>query len=158
MDIEVGVDSTLVHLNPGEVLHDAVCQAFEASNRRFAIVASCIGSLRYVDYGLAACDEQGIVGPGLRFTRSNDAIEVGGIQGHIGVDVDNQPSPHLHGVMFGREGECFGGHLFEAHVLITLEFALIGGNGPGWKRVHEPVLGSPPLPLLKPTAQAIRDE
>jgi predicted DNA-binding protein with PD1-like motif len=157
VDIEIGVNTTLVHLNPGEVLHDAVCAAFEASGRRLAIVVSCIGSLRYVDYGLASCDENGIVGPGLRFTRSDDAIEVGGIQGHIGVDADDQPSPHLHGVMFGREGECFGGHIFEAHALITLEFALVGGEGPAWKRVYEPVLGSPPLPLLKPTVRPSRD-
>jgi predicted DNA-binding protein with PD1-like motif len=150
LEIEVGQGATLVHLEPGEVLHEGVIAAFEQSVRRFPIVVSCIGSLRYIDYGLAACDDDGIVGPGLRFTRTDDAIEIGGIQGHVGIDADGNISPHLHGVMFGRTGECFGGHIFEAIALITLEFALIGDDAPGWRRVHEPVLGSPPLPLLKP--------
>ena len=156
MDIEIGSSSALVHLEPGEVLHEAVCEAFEASDRRFPIVSTCIGSVRYVDYGVAACDVNGIVGPGLRFSRDDDAIEIGCIQGHIGIDADNNPSPHLHGVMFGREGQCFGGHIFEAHVLITIEFSLSGSLDVGWKRVYEPVLGSPPLPLLKP-ARYIHD-
>lgn len=150
MDIEVGTGATLVHLDPGEVLHDGVIAAFEQSQRRLPIVVSCIGSLRSIDYGLAACDDDGIVGPGLRFQRTDDAIEIGGIQGHVGIDADGNISPHLHGVMFGRTGECFGGHIFEAVTLITMEFALIGERSPGWSRVHEPVLGSPPLPLLKP--------
>ncbi len=157
MDVEVGSSSALVHLEPGEVLHEALCQVFEATGRRFPIVATCIGSLCYLDYGLAACDDKGIVGPGLRFTRVDDAIEIGGIQGHIGVDASQKPSPHLHGVMFGREGECFGGHIFEARVLITVEMALIGETDIGWQRVHEPVLGSPPLPLLKPVQRARYD-
>lgn len=150
MDIEVGPGAALIHLEPGEVLHEGVIAAFEESERRFPLVVSCIGSLRFIDYGLAACDDQGIVGPGLRFTRSEDAIEIGGISGHVGVDVDGNVSPHLHGVMFGRLGDCFGGHIFKAVALITLEFALIGDSAPSWRRVHEPVLGSPPLPLLKP--------
>jgi predicted DNA-binding protein with PD1-like motif len=157
MDIEIDAGAALVHLEPGEVLHDAVCQAFDASERRFPVLVSGIGSLRYVDYGLAACDPNGIVGPGLRFLREDDAIEVGGIQGHIGIDDHGLTSPHLHGVMFGREGECFGGHIFEARVLITMEFVLIRGDGPRWRRVHEPVLGSPPLPLLKPNPWPIDD-
>jgi len=157
MDIEIDEGAALVHLEPGEVLHDAVCQAFEASGRRFPVLVSGIGSLRYVDYGLAACDPQGIVGPGLRFLREDDAIEVGGIQGHVGIDAEQQISPHIHGVMFGREGECFGGHIFEARVLITMEFALIGDAGPQWRRVYEPVLGSPPLPLLKPIRRLSHD-
>lgn len=154
MDIEVGPGATLVHLDPGEVLHDGVIAAFEESGRRFPVVVSCIGSLRSIDYGLAACDD-GIVGPGLRFSRTDDAIEIGGIQGHIGTDSEDNVSPHLHGVMFGRQGECFGGHIFEAVTLITIEFALIGQDAPSWRRVHEPVLGSPPLPLLKPDPRRI---
>lgn len=150
MDIEVADGGALVHLGPGEVLHDAVSIAFEQSERRFPVVVSCIGSLRFVDYGLAACDAQGIVGPGERFRRESDAIEVGGIHGHVGVDAEGQVSSHLHGVMFDRVGQCIGGHIFEAHVLITMEFALMGEGLPRWRRVHEPVLGSPPLPLLIP--------
>lgn len=154
MDIEVGPGATLVHLDPGEVLHDGVIAAFEESGRRFPVVVSCIGSLWSIDYGLAACDD-GIVGPGLRFSRTDDAIEIGGIQGHIGIDAEDNVSPHLHGVMFGRQGACFGGHIFEAVTLITMEFALIGHDAPSWRRVHEPVLGSPPLPLLKPDPRRI---
>jgi len=154
MDVEVGSSSALVHLEPGEVLHEGLVAAFEATGRRLPVVATCLGSLNFVDYGLAACDENGIVGPGIRFTRVNDAIEIGSMQGHIGVDALDNVSPHIHGVMFGREGECFGGHIFEARVLITIELTLIGEADVGWQRVHEPVLGSPPLPLLKPIRRA----
>jgi hypothetical protein len=35
-------------------------------------------------------------------------------------------------------------------VLITIEFALLGRGTTGWDRVHRPVSGSPPLPLLVP--------
>jgi hypothetical protein len=35
-------------------------------------------------------------------------------------------------------------------VLITMEFALLGRGAPKWLRVHQPVSGSPPLPLLIP--------
>jgi predicted DNA-binding protein with PD1-like motif len=150
MDIEVGANSTFVHLDPGEVLHEAVINAFEESDRRHSVISTCIGSVRYIDYGVAACDHNGTPGPGNRFVRVNDASEIGSIQGHIGIDVDNNPSPHIHGVLFGPSGESFGGHVFEARVLITIEFSLTGTDELGWKRVYEPILGSPPLPLLKP--------
>lgn len=151
MDIVVGSGAVLVHLGPDEVLHEAVLEAYERSGRAFPVVASCIGSLSYLDYGVAACVD-GIPGPGARFLRENDAIEIGGINGHVGFDAEGRPSTHLHGVMFGPDGSVFGGHIFEARVLITIEFALLGRNGPAWRRVHRPVSGSPPLPLLIPEA------
>ena len=153
MDIVVGRGAVLVHLGPGEDLHDAVHTAYANSGGAFPVVASCIGSLSYVEFGLAACID-GIPGPGDRFMREDDAIEIGGIQGHVGVDDDGLPSAHLHGVMFGPDGVVFGGHIFKAIVLITIEFALLGRDGPRWRRVHRPVRGSPPLPLLVPEAFA----
>lgn len=156
MDIVVGEGAVLVHLGPGEDLHDAVYEAFERSDREFPVIASCIGSLSRLDYGLAACDESGVPGPGLRFLREDDAIEIGGIHGHVGLDSDDRPSAHLHGVMFGRDGSPIGGHIFSATVLITIEFALLGRDGPMWRRVHRPVSGSPPLPLLVPEPRGAR--
>jgi predicted DNA-binding protein with PD1-like motif len=152
VDVEIAISqgAVLVRLGPGEDLHDAVHEAFEQSNRGLPIVTSCIGSLSHLEYGVAACDEQGIPGPGLRFLRADDAIEVGGIHGHVGVDAEDRPSAHLHGVMFGPDGSVMGGHVFVAKVLITMEFALLGQDAPQWVRVHRPVSGSPPLPLLIP--------
>lgn len=149
MDIAVDNGAVLVRLGPGEDLHDAVYEAFERGDRAFPVVASCIGSLAHLEYGLAACDDRGIPGPGARFVR-DDAVEVGGIHGHVGVDSDDRPSAHLHGVMFGSDGTVLGGHIFVAKTLITMEFALLGRDAPRWIRVHQPVSGSPPLPLLVP--------
>ena len=150
MEIAVDKGAALVRLGPGEDLHDAVHEAFEMSNRTLPIVTSCIGSLSHLEYGLAACDELGVPGPGARFLRADDALEVGGIHGHVGVDAEGRPSAHLHGVMFGPDGTVVGGHVFVAKVLITMEFALLGQGAPRWIRVHRPVSGSPPLPLLVP--------
>lgn len=148
MDVVVGDAVTLVRVGPDEDLHDAVCLAFEKSDRRHASMLGCIGSLRYVDFGWAQCVD-GVPGPGRRQSR-REALEVTGIAGNIGVDAAGRPSPHLHGTMFGPTGECIGGHLFEARTLITMELTLIGDGHVGWQRFHEPVEGSPPLPLLRP--------
>ncbi len=150
MEIAVDIGAVLVRLGPGEDLHDAVHEAFERGKRAFPVLTSCIGSLSYLEYGLAGRDPHGIPGPGARFVRENDAVEVGGIHGHVGVDSDDMPSAHLHGVMFGSDGTVLGGHVFVAKVLITMEFALLGRGAPKWLRVHQPVSGSPPLPLLIP--------
>ncbi len=155
MKIVVGQGGSLVRMGPGEALHDAVYEAFEQSGRTLPVVVSCIGSVSYLDYGVATCSDLGIPGPGARFVRDNDAIEVGGIHGHVGLDDKGAPSAHLHGVMFGPDGTPFGGHVFEARVLVTMEFALMRVDGARWMRVHEPVSGSPPLPLLIPTESGV---
>lgn len=150
VDIAVGRGGVLVRLGPDEELVTAVHRAFDQSSRTFPVLTSCIGSLSYLDYGVATCDDNGIPGPGMRFTRNEDAIEIGGMHGHIGVDEVGDVSAHIHGVAFGRDGTALGGHIFEARVLITVEFALLGRDAPGWVRVHQAVNGSPPLPLLLP--------
>jgi predicted DNA-binding protein with PD1-like motif len=150
MEMAVDTGGVLVRLGPGEDLHDAVHLAFDEGGRAFPVLTSCIGSLEFLDYGVAMCDEQGIPGPGRRFLRPKDALEIGGIHGHVGVDDEGRPSSHLHGVVFDVDGGTLGGHIFEAKTLITVEFALLGRDAPRWHRVHRPVSGSPPLPLLVP--------
>lgn len=148
MDVQVGRWSTLARLAAGESLHDCINEMFEASDRRHATIASCIGSVRYVDYGFAQVCE-GIPGPGAR-RQCSEALEVLGISGGIGIDREGQLSAHLHGALVGPAGEFHGGHIFEAVVLITMEVTLIGDGAVRWERYHAPVEGSGPLPLLRP--------
>ena len=56
MDIALGEEIALVRVSPGESIHAAVLDAFEQSGRRFTTVVSMIGSLQYVDWGIASCD------------------------------------------------------------------------------------------------------
>ena len=151
MDIALGEEIALVRVSPGESIHAAVLDAFEQSGRRFTTVVSMIGSLQYVDWGIASCDTEGIPGPGARKQR-REAIEIGGIQGHVGVDAEGGPSCHLHGVMFDAHGQCIGGHIFVGEVLITVEFALVGGANVLWNRFFASINGSGPLPLLGPAS------
>lgn len=51
-------------------------------------------------------------------------LEVASLSGNLAV-VDGGPYPHVHGVFCTREFAAIGGHVFEAHVHITLELSVL---------------------------------
>lgn len=53
-----------------------------------------------------------------------EELEVASLVGNL-AEVDGGPYPHVHGVFCTRDFQALGGHVFEAHVSITLELGVL---------------------------------
>ncbi|HUE97568.1 MAG TPA: PPC domain-containing DNA-binding protein [Longimicrobiaceae bacterium] len=52
------------------------------------------------------------------------ALEVASLIGNL-AEVDGGPYPHIHGIFCTPDFQAFGGHVFEAHVSITIELSVL---------------------------------
>lgn len=150
MEVTHTAQLALVRLGPGESVLDQLLEAYVQTDQQHSVIASAIGSLRSIGYALATMDPSGVPGRGERIGLEG-ALEIGSLQGHLGRDDAGQPAIHVHGTVFDATGRCIGGHIFDARVMITMEVALLGAPAMAWRRYHEAVEGSPPMPLFAPS-------
>lgn len=144
-----------VRVQPGEDLLEVLYLAVQQAGATSAALASTAGSLEYLRYGVVSIADDGVP----RYTQVvtlNDAIEVTGLQGHVGTNADNSPTCHLHGTFGLPDGSVVAGHVYEARALVTVEMTLIGSRDVGWMRSEESYLGDHIMPILLPVSAGHR--
>lgn len=103
---------------------DALVELFEHHDLRGAAVVAGIASLSAVSYAVATVDPRGCIGRADP-VHEDGALEVTGLQGHIGRRADREPFIHLHGAFARPDGRMRGGHFYAATVLATAELTLL---------------------------------
>jgi predicted DNA-binding protein with PD1-like motif len=128
----------LVRLEPGENIADSLCALAKEYALPAMAIASAVGSVEKVVYSTAIRDSLGT--PAYSEPMEHEGCtEIGSLQGHVGYDLDEVPSAHLHGVFAPSTGRVFAGHVHEARVLVTVEIGLIAASSALWRR--QPLYG-----------------
>ncbi|MDR6989207.1 putative DNA-binding protein with PD1-like motif [Paenarthrobacter nitroguajacolicus] len=118
-----------------------------------ALVAAA-GSLEFLRYSVVKPDEENIP----RYTdiiEETGAIEITGLQGHLGRESDGSATSHLHGTFALGDGTVRAGHVYDARVLVTVEMTVLLSDGLAWKRSVVEYGAGKTMPVLLPM-QSIR--
>ena len=111
------------------------------------------GSAEQLCYGVVSLDEDGVP----RYTdvlTIDGAIELTGLQGHVGSNADGTPTCHLHGNFGLEDGSVVAGHVYSARVLVTIEMTLLGSRDTKWVRSSEKYRGEHVMPVLLPQVES----
>lgn len=144
-------DSVLmsVRAEPGEDLFEVLYAAVGEAGVASAALVAVAGSVEHLTYGVVSIAGDGVP----RYTEVlsvTDAIELTGMQGHIGVNADGTPTCHFHGTFGLPDGSVIAGHVYSARALVTIEMTLIGSKSARWIRSQEQYLGDHVMPVLLP--------
>lgn len=139
-----------VRVEPGEDVIESMKLAVESYSLGSAAVVAAAGSAELVRYGVVKLvdgvpiyeDPQELTG----------AIELTGIQGHIGREASGKLTFHLHGSFALADGSVVAGHVYEALALVTAEITLIGTYESEWVRSAEKYRDGHLMPILTPRA------
>lgn len=155
MITQVTTESITAYLRvqPGENLHHALTALLVAENLRGGSVVSAAGSARSVKYGVVDLDAEGV--PFYKNQKEIRAgIEIIGISGSLGIDIEGEPAAHLHGSFALPDGRVFAGHIYDLTTLVTVEVAVIASEASVWLRDFERFPGGHKMPIFVPTGKA----
>lgn len=116
-----------IKLDPGEEIHEAICDICAREGVQSGFIVSGIG--RLVDPELGYVDDSG------RYVRKviPGEHEMLNVCGNVSI-LNGKPFTHLHANMCDLEFKSFGGHLFTAAIGLTLEALLVVTTGIGMNR------------------------
>ena len=123
MDYRRSNENVFVRLDPGEELHESLCEVARMEGIGAAAVTSGIGRVENALVGhldaQSTYQQHMLIGP----------VELLSIQGNI-ASLKGEPFSHLHVVVSDDEHVVHGGHLFEARVTVTAEIhmRILGGR------------------------------
>jgi len=118
------LSSLSMRMVPGESVIERLTAELDMCEAGGAAIIAAVGSLRDVTYAVVVPSPKTIATYSERH-RAEGTIEIGSLQGHLGRQDDGTAGSHLHGVFVLPDGNTVGGHVFEAHVLLTLEITLL---------------------------------
>lgn len=148
-------DSTFVslRLSPGDNLLTSVSQLLDDHEADGGAVIAAAGSLEFLRYSVVKPDVEGIP----RYTdiiEEVGAIEVTGLQGHLGRETDNTATSHLHGTFALSDGKVIAGHVFGARALVTVELTVALFHDVAWQRSSVKYGKDHEMPTLVPTKKS----
>lgn len=147
-----------VRAEPGENIHEVLYRAVADHGLVSAAVVSVAGSAESIRYGVVSVGRD-------RFPRYTEvveehgAIELTGLQGHVGTEGGGAMTAHLHGSFARADGSVIAGHLYQARALVTVEMTVLGASDVSWIR-SEQEYGSEGhrMPILVPVAHALASQ
>lgn len=153
MEVTTSSDNVMISVRaqPGEDLFEVLYEAVQRTDVMSAALVSAAGSAEHLSYGVVSVGEDCVP----RYTEVltlEGAIEITGLQGHIGTNADGTPTCHLHGNFGLENGSVVAGHVYAARALVTIEMTLIGSRQTKWVRSSEKYKGDHIMPVLLPTA------
>lgn len=144
-------DASIVslRLGPGEDLLQGLAHVLDAEDVDGGALVAAAGSLQSLSYSVVSIGADSIP----RYTNiveEHGAIEVTGIQGHLGREADGNATCHLHGSFALSDGSVRAGHIYAAAVLVTVELTVILTPEAAWKRSSVEYGDSHQMPVLLP--------
>lgn len=128
----------VVRLGTGEDFTSRLREEFVASGARAGSIVSAIGSFAEIVYGEGFYHDNGSLDM-RQVVRSGQPFETGALSGHLGFTDSGDPISHVHGLFAQPDGRIFGGHVFEAKVLLTIELTLALPSSVAWTmQPHNP--------------------
>jgi predicted DNA-binding protein with PD1-like motif len=124
-----------VRIGTAEDFFPRLLEEFESTGAPGAALVAAVGSFSSVTYGRGFVDDQGRLD--MEQVVVEDLLETGGLSGHLGYDTAGKPICHIHGLFVREDGRAFGGHMFAAKVMLTLEVTLLLPRSTGWQMAFE---------------------
>lgn len=151
ISVDSGMGQVLaIRLEKNDDLTTEVMRAVDHAGFSSAAIVAAAGSLQSLKFGVVSIQEDDVP----RYTdvvELDGAIEITGLQGHVGSEVDGSRTFHLHGTFANSDGSVVAGHVYEAKVLVTVEITLIGTTQVQWQRSAEEYASGHTMPILLPS-------
>jgi uncharacterized protein len=139
-----------LRLGPGEDLLAGLAGILDAQGADGGALVAAAGSLEHLAYSVVRMEPDNVP----RYTRIIEeigAIEITGLQGHLGREVDGSATTHLHGTFALEDGSVRAGHVFAARVLVTVELTVILTPDLAWHRSSVQYGAGNQMPVLLPS-------
>ncbi|MET3936644.1 PPC domain-containing DNA-binding protein [Arthrobacter sp. OAP107] len=148
----VSKDATFVSLRvgPGENLLTALNAVLDEQHSNGGALVAAAGSLEFLRYSVVKPDEENVP----RYTEiieESGAIELTGLQGHLGREANGSPTSHLHGTFALDDGSVRAGHVFDARALVTVELTVLLCGDLIWQRSTVKYGDDKEMPVLLPS-------
>lgn len=136
-------------LGPGEDFLAGIAGILDAHGADGGALVAAAGSLEFLQYSVVKVGTDSVP----RYTdivEESGAIEITGVQGHLGREQDGIATCHLHGSFALADGSVRAGHIFGARVLVTAELTVILTQGLVWQRSVVQYGDAGQMPVLLP--------
>lgn len=138
-----------LRLGPGEDLLAGIADILDSHEADGGALVAAAGSLEFLRYSVVKIDTDSVP----RYTdiiEESGAIEITGLQGHLGREDDMSATCHLHGSFALADGSVRAGHVFGARVLVTAELTVILSPSLVWQRSVVQYGNAGKMPVLLP--------